>query len=201
MVFYFKGNTRSIKGWAKFSQDFLSKECSFFIIDYPRFGKSTGDRTEQDFYSDGRQLMSLALKHYSSSDIILYGRSLGSGVSSKLATEFHVRKLILETPYYSIKSLFYAYYPFFPRFLFLFKYKFPVYKNVEEVQYPVVIFHGTRDRVIPYSESKKLKAMESTQLKFITIAGAKHGNLGDYREFGERLAEALDSDRIHYFVI
>ena len=50
VMFYFKGNTRSIKGWGKFSKDFISKNYDFFLIDYPGFGKSKGKRTEARIY-------------------------------------------------------------------------------------------------------------------------------------------------------
>ena len=33
VVFYFKGNTRSIKGWGKYARDFLSKGYDFYVID------------------------------------------------------------------------------------------------------------------------------------------------------------------------
>ena len=54
IVFYFKGNTRSIKGWAKFATDFIPKQVDFFMIDYPGFGKSIGRRTEKDIDNDGQ---------------------------------------------------------------------------------------------------------------------------------------------------
>jgi alpha-beta hydrolase superfamily lysophospholipase len=42
LVLYLHGNSRSIKGWAKFAQDFTRFGYDVILIDYRGFGKSTG---------------------------------------------------------------------------------------------------------------------------------------------------------------
>ena len=42
VVYYLKGNSKSIKGWGKFAKDFLSNGYDFFMMDYRGFGKSKG---------------------------------------------------------------------------------------------------------------------------------------------------------------
>src|SRR5262249_21726676 len=42
IVLYFHGNTRSIKGWAKYSRDFTRYGYDVVMVDYRGFGKSTG---------------------------------------------------------------------------------------------------------------------------------------------------------------
>ena len=56
VVFYIKGNSRSIKGWGKFAKDFVGKGYDFFILDYRGFGKSKGRRTENILYGDLQQV-------------------------------------------------------------------------------------------------------------------------------------------------
>jgi alpha-beta hydrolase superfamily lysophospholipase len=34
VIYYLKGNSRSIKGWGKFAKDFLSNGYDFFMMDY-----------------------------------------------------------------------------------------------------------------------------------------------------------------------
>ena len=46
LVLYFHGNTRSIKGWAKYAADFYRYEYDVVLVDYRGFGKSTGKRDE-----------------------------------------------------------------------------------------------------------------------------------------------------------
>jgi hypothetical protein len=56
-------------------------------------------------------------------------------------------------------------------------YKIPTGQYLAEVNAPVVIFHGTKDRVIPISSANKLKDKLKASDKFITIAGADHQNI------------------------
>lgn len=52
VVFYFKGNFWSLKGWGKFVKDFFGKGYDFFMIDYWGFGKSVGKWMEVILYND-----------------------------------------------------------------------------------------------------------------------------------------------------
>lgn len=52
LVLYFHGNTRSIKGWAKYARDFTRYRYDVVLVDYRGFGKSTGKRSEADMLSD-----------------------------------------------------------------------------------------------------------------------------------------------------
>src|SRR3569833_1681508 len=52
LILYLHGNTRSIKGWAKYARDFLRYNYDVVLIDYRGFGKSTGRRTESAILGD-----------------------------------------------------------------------------------------------------------------------------------------------------
>ncbi len=54
VIYYFKGNSRSIKGWGKFAADFIGNGYDFFMMDYRGFGKSRGKMTEQKLYDDSQ---------------------------------------------------------------------------------------------------------------------------------------------------
>jgi pimeloyl-ACP methyl ester carboxylesterase len=47
LILYFHGNTRSIKGWAKYARDFYRYDYDVVLVDYRGFGKSTGKRSEK----------------------------------------------------------------------------------------------------------------------------------------------------------
>src|SRR5947207_14064413 len=46
LILYLHGNTRSIKGWAKYARDFYRYNYDVVMVDYRGFGKSTGKRSE-----------------------------------------------------------------------------------------------------------------------------------------------------------
>ena len=52
LVLYFHGNSRSIKGWAKYAVDFYRYKYDVVLVDYRGFGKSTGKRNEKDMLND-----------------------------------------------------------------------------------------------------------------------------------------------------
>lgn len=52
LILYFHGNTRSIKGWARYAKDFYRYDYDVVMVDYRGFGKSTGKRSEKDLLAD-----------------------------------------------------------------------------------------------------------------------------------------------------
>jgi alpha-beta hydrolase superfamily lysophospholipase len=86
VVFYIKGNSRSIKGWGKFAKDFVGKGFDFFILDFRGFGKSHGRRTEEILFSDLQHVYKWLSDEYGEARIVLYGRSLGSGLAARVAS-------------------------------------------------------------------------------------------------------------------
>ena len=52
LILYFHGNTRSIKGWAKYARDFYRYDYDVVLVDYRGFGKSTGKRSEKEMLND-----------------------------------------------------------------------------------------------------------------------------------------------------
>jgi hypothetical protein len=114
--------------------------------------------------------------------IIVYGRSLGTGVAAGVAAFQKPSLLILETPYYSMAELFSHYAPVYPTER-MSNYKLPTYKFLQDVTSRVIIFHGKKDEVIPYKHAIKLKALLKAGDKFITIDEGKHNNLSQYKQF------------------
>jgi fermentation-respiration switch protein FrsA (DUF1100 family) len=130
------------------------------------------------------------MQQYDSQDIVIYGRSMGSGPASYLASQVQAKHLILETPFYSMKSLFSSYYPFLPPW-FSFKFKFKNFKYLKTVKYPITIFHGTNDIVVPFKGSLKLKKVLKKSDEFIVIEGGTHNDLNIFHAYKNKLNEIL----------
>ncbi len=98
VVLYLKGNSKSIKGWGKFAVDFTRHGYNVLMVDYRGFGKSTGKRSQKAIKRD-LQLVYNKIKELTTEDrIILYGRSLGSGFATKLASMNNPKLLIVDEP-------------------------------------------------------------------------------------------------------
>jgi alpha-beta hydrolase superfamily lysophospholipase len=191
VVLYFHGNRDDVASCSRYAPDFTRKGYEVWIWDYPGFGKSRGELSEQKLYDYALVLYKLARSRWPPSKIILYGRSIGTGIAAQLADVRDCRRLILESPYYSIESLANRYLPVYPWGRML-HYHFPIYSHLPAVTAPVTIFHGTEDRTIPYSNASRLKALLKAGDEFIPIEGAGHNDLRDFPLFREKLDSVLE---------
>jgi pimeloyl-ACP methyl ester carboxylesterase len=190
VVLYFHGNAQNINRYARFVEPFIKKGYEVWMPDYPGYGKSTGKLTEQKLYDIAAVVYDMAASTFKPDNIIIYGKSLGTGPASELASMESCRLLILETPYYSIPDLFSYYAPVYPTNI-ISKYKFPVHQYLQSVKSPVVIFHGDNDDVIPFRCCVKLKNTLKHGDEFITIKGGKHNNLSTFIIFQEKIDSLL----------
>jgi len=190
VVLYFHGNRKNIAWYAKYVPNFTKNGYEVWMIDYPGYGKSTGALTEQRLYNYAEQLYKLAAARFAKDSIILYGKSMGTGIAAWLASRKNCRELILETPYYSMTSLSAHYFPIYPVSSMI-HYKIPSYQYLQQVIVPVTIFHGTSDGVIPYSNAEKLRPFLKPADQFITINDGSHNNLSDFPLFHQKLDSLL----------
>ena len=186
VVLYFHGNRDNINRYAKYAVNFTKHGYEVWINDYPEYGKSTGKFTEDNVYRQAAQIYKLASAKFESNNIIVYGKSLGSGIACWLASKKVCRDVILETPYYSMSELLTRYAPIYPA-PFMSHFKFPTGEYLKEVNAPVIIFHGSKDKVIPHWHALKLKDVLKEKDEFITIENASHNNLNDFPLFHEKL--------------
>ncbi|MFK7832805.1 MAG: alpha/beta hydrolase [Winogradskyella sp.] len=193
VVLYLKGNSKSIKGWGKFAVDFTRHGYDVLMVDYRGFGKSTGKRSQKAIKRD-LQLVYNKLKEMTTEDnIILYGRSLGSGFATKLASMNHPKMLVLDAPYYSLTKVTSRYMPFMPLSILL-KYPLPTYKWLKYVQCPIHIIHGTADKLIPYKSSIKLSQINPERTKMHTVIGGGHKNLNNFESYHKMLDDILNRE-------
>ena len=176
VVLYFHGNRDNMERYEKFISVFLKNNYAVWLVDYPGFGKSSGNFTEESVYKMGYELQKLAATTYAADNIIIYGKSLGTGVAAYVASETNNKMLILETPYYSLKDVVSTYMFMYPIDRMM-QFDFPTYKYLDGLTEPVVIFHGTDDGVIRYSSADKLKAFLKPNDVFYTIEGGTHNSI------------------------
>ena len=193
IVFYLKGNSKSIKGWGKFAVDFTRHGYDVLMVDYRGFGKSTGRRTQKAVKRDMQVVYDKIKQKVDEKYIILYGRSLGSGFATKLASMNNPRMLILDAPYYSLKNVAKKYIPFMPLSLLL-KFPMPTYKWLKYVNCPIHIIHGTDDNLIPYKTSVKLSKIKPAQTTLYTVIGGGHKNLNTFESYHKMLSDIITSN-------
>ncbi|MCL6435624.1 MAG: alpha/beta hydrolase [Leptolyngbyaceae cyanobacterium HOT.MB2.61] len=157
---------------------------AIFAYDYQGYGTSEGTPSEQNAYRD----IDAAYRHLlvnlkrSPQQIILYGRSVGGGPSVDLARREPVAGLILESTFTSAFRVMTTI-PLYP---------FDRFNNIGKigaVHCPVLIIHGTRDRVIPLWHSQELFKRANEPKRFFAVEGADHNNVMEVA--GEHYSRAM----------
>ncbi|MCW5515186.1 alpha/beta hydrolase [Muriicola sp. Z0-33] len=190
-ILYFHGNAGDLSRWGNIVTFFVDKGFDVIVMDYRTYGKSSGTLSEAALYKDGQLFYDYALDHYQEQNIILYGRSLGTGIASKLASQNQPRQLILETPYYSLLDLAIKRFPFLPVKWFL-KYQLPSNEYTQLVKCPINIFHGTDDKVVPYDSGERLfNSLNIKQKQFISVPDGEHNNLVDFDAYRKGIDQVL----------
>lgn len=196
VVLYLKGNSRSIKGWGKFAVDFTRLGFDVVMVDYRGFGKSKGIRkSEQEIKEDMQKVYDVLKSRVDEKYIVIYGRSMGSGFATKLASNNQPRMLILESPYYSMTKMAKRYIPFMPASIIL-KYPLRTYKWIQYVTCPIKIIHGTKDKLIPYNSSIALSNINPKVTRLYTVLGGGHNDLYTHEEYHRMLEEIMASQEL-----
>lgn len=190
VVLYFHGNRENINHYAQFAVNFTRNQYAVWMPDYPGFGKSTGKLSEQLLYDEALQAYKLARTRYPPEKIIIYGKSIGTGIAAQLASVRDCKSLILETPYFSFSSLLRNVAWMYPVSQ-LSKYHFPTNEYLLKVTAPITIFHGTHDGVIPYRNANKLRAVLKPVDSFVTIEGGSHNDLNSFSKMQKKLDSLL----------
>lgn len=166
--------------------------AGFFLFSYRGYGGNPGHPTEQGLYQDAAAAFDfLRSQGIESTDILLYGESLGTGVATHLAQGLSdpVYGIILESPFLSIADIGARRYRLFPVNLLL-KDRFDSAEKVSGIRSPVLIILAGRDKIVPVEESLRLKEFIPTPTDVITYEHSGHNNLHDFidpREVLDRL--------------
>ncbi|MBX2962212.1 MAG: alpha/beta fold hydrolase [Cyclobacteriaceae bacterium] len=190
LILYFHGNADNLQRWGRYAVDLTQYGYDVIMVDYRGYGKSGGEPSEATMYSDAQKILQWVKQDFQYSSLMLYGRSLGAAVASKLAITTDTDQLILETPFDEIRSVAHPVFQPVTRFLS----KRLVLSNREhlkEVKCRVLIIHGTDDWIVPLESALKLKPFLKPGDEFVIIKGGSHKNLNEFKEYYSALAEVL----------
>eukprot|EP00035_Acanthoeca_spectabilis_P035184 m.32936 g.32936 ORF g.32936 m.32936 type:complete len:353 (-) comp7124_c0_seq1:211-1269(-) len=163
-------------------------------IDYRGFAHAPGTPTEEGVLADARAAFEWCAARHGASNIYLWGHSLGGGVATGTAMRLQedgvpIGGLILEGTFTSLAAAMRAYplawpvYPF-PLLLDMVEHKmldrFENARKIGRLQVPTLIFHGTRDAIVPFSHGAELSRVAEAErslggsVTFQPVEGAGH---------------------------
>ena len=194
VVLYFHGNAGNLGGWGEVALEFTRRGYDVLIPDYRGFGKSAGKiKNEEMLHRDAAVAYNYLKERYPENQIIIYGRSIGTGIAVYLAKSVKPRMILLESPFFSLKDLAKYHHPYMPAQLLGLVLKYPMRTDlwISDVSCPVYLFHGTKDDIVPYSSSEQLFKLIKAEKKLVTIPGGGHNDLSDFSLYHEQLDKIL----------
>jgi pimeloyl-ACP methyl ester carboxylesterase len=126
---------------------------ALYLMNYRGYGGSSGKPTEKAIHQDALALFDWV--HAKHPQVVVMGRSLGSGVAIRLATERPVARLVLITPYSSIVELGARQFPYFP-VRWLLQDKYESWRYAPKVTVPTLLIAAEDDEIIPRASTQDL---------------------------------------------
>lgn len=188
-VIYFGGNaedvSRNLPGFAEaFPDDAL------YFLHYRGFGGSGGSPSEEAIAKDALALFDQV--YASHPQIAVVGRSLGSGVAVRLASQRPVQQLILVTPYNSLEEIAEQHYPWLP-VKWLLRDRFESGRYAAHIRVPTLLLAASDDEVIARASTERL--LDSfpkgvAVLKVVPDSG--HNSISERREYLQWMGDVLN---------
>jgi uncharacterized protein len=190
IVIYYHGNMQNINRYAPYTRFFTINGYEVWMMDYPGFGKTTGKLSEKKMKDDAQVIYDLVRNKIPATNILIYGKSMGTGLATYIASKNECKRVLLETPYYSLPTIYDDFTLLYPTNLML-RFRFPNYKYIPQIKAPITIFHGTKDKLIKYSNVSRLKPLLKPTDEFVTIQKATHNNIINYQLYTEKVDSLL----------
>jgi alpha-beta hydrolase superfamily lysophospholipase len=170
-------------------------DLTVLAFDYRGYGKSEGDPDEEGTYLDAeaawRQLVDV--RSMASSKIVVYGRSLGGAICSRVAVEHSPGALVLDSTFTSITDAGQEIYPFLPVGL-LSRFEYATIENVKRVGCPVLVIHSKDDELIPFHHGQDLFDAAPEPKRLIGVKGGHNENFSvSYEAYRDGLLAFLNT--------
>jgi uncharacterized protein len=177
-LLYLYGNGDCVASSMNLFRKFRRLGANVMIPEYLGYPMSSGKPGEQAFYDTADAAYSYLVnrKGVDASQIIVVGRSIGSGPAIDLASRKTVAAVATFSGFTSMDEMAQKVVPFYPTGL-LCTCHFQNWQKMAQVKCPVFLAHGTKDDFVPYSMMGRLAAQVKSPLSVVPIEGADHNNI------------------------
>ena len=178
VLLFFHGNAENIGTGLGRTKVLSTLGLNIFAVDYRGYGKSEGSPDEAGVYRDAGAAYRYLTgeRGFRPKDVIIHGVSLGGAVAIDLASRVECGGLIAESTFTSARAM--ARHAFLiPLFAYVPKSQFKSVSKIASVRAPVLIIHGQRDELIPFSMGEQLYRAAPAPKSFTPIENAGHNDV------------------------
>jgi len=171
-LLFFHGNAGNISGRLESVQQFHRLGLNVLIVDYRGYGQSTGSPSEQGIYTDAEACWRHLTKtrDIAPDDIVIFGRSMGGGAATWLATRHRPGAVILESVFTNVPDVGAHHYSFLP-VRALAANQFDNESRVADIDAPTLHIHSRDDRIVPFELGRAVYKAAAEPKQFLEIQG------------------------------
>jgi pimeloyl-ACP methyl ester carboxylesterase len=189
VILYFGGNAEDVLYTAGTLPQLGARRM--LVVNYRGYGGSKGKPGQKALYEDGLAIYDYALSAGVRPDqLIVMGRSLGSGVASMIAGNREVRAAILVTPFDTLASVAAGHYPIFPVRL-LMRHPFPSVDFARKARAPALILAAAGDDIVPAKHAQRLSDAWAGKTQLHVLPGTGHNDIETHEAFYRLIREFL----------
>ncbi|MCS4158897.1 alpha/beta hydrolase [Salinibacter ruber] len=193
-LLFFHGNAGNISGRLESVEQFRRLGLNVLIVDYRGYGQSTGTPSEAGLYRDAAacwrhltETRGLAPQH-----IVVFGRSMGGGPATWIASRNRPGAVILESVFTSVPDVGAHHYPFLP-VQTLATNQFDNASRVGAISAPLLSIHSRDDRIVPFELGRKVYEAAAAPKQFLEIEGGHNdGFLVSAEEYLRTIGDFLE---------
>lgn len=170
-LLYSHGNAEDIGQNRFIFERFINQGFSVLAYDYRGYGLSEGKPSEKNAYEDAAAAYAYLtdVAGVPANKIIPYGRSLGGSLATYIAAKEPVAALILQNAFTSAFRVV-THIPIFPFD------KFNNINKIDKINCPVLIMHGSEDRVVKPWHSRALLKKAREPRSYLLVEGIGHND-------------------------
>ncbi len=176
--------------------------CDGLLVDYRGYAENPGKPAEPHIAADAQAIWRFAIEGLKlpSERIIIVGNSLGGGVATRLAMELCEAEtppagLVLRGTFSSMLDAVGSIYPWLPARRLLVD-RYPSIERVPHITCPLLVIHGTLDRVLPMDHGRRLfeaapaASASGVEKQFVELSHAGHNNMAHVA--ADEMSKAFD---------
>ncbi len=190
LIIYFGGNAEEVSHMVPVASMF--EDWAMLLINYPGYGRSEGKPGQDSFYNAALAIYDYAVERddIDNENIVLMGRSIGSGSAVYLAHERKVKSLVLISPFESIRAVAKSKLPILPVDLIL-RHKFLSKKYAANINVPLLVFYGTADNIIPPIHSRRFAEYWRGKKRLIGLPSFGHNDIFNSNQLWKEIDDFL----------
>jgi uncharacterized protein len=198
VVLFCHGNAGNIGHRLLFVHYLMNAGASVFLFDYRSFGRSEGIKSLSGLVEDCQSAFDYLTgeRKIPACRIVIYGESIGGGPACMLASTRQSAGLILDSTFTTLMRIArkkISAFGIYPDFL----QPIPAFDNTAVLagkHVPVLIIHGKKDEIMPFSEAESNFAAASQPKALLALPNSEHNNKDpDFKLYEDGVRKFLNS--------